>query len=69
MTIKIDNIDYQVHRGRQTVAHLKEIAGISQSYELAELQDGRLVPLADDASVTVKGGEEFKSNLKVGQSS
>lgn len=69
VTITIDNKPYQVHRGRQTVADLKEIAGVSQSFELDEVEDGRLVPLADDASVTIKGGEEFKSNLKVGQSS
>ena len=69
VTITIDNKPYQVHRGRQTVTYLKEIAGIAQSYELDELEDGRLVQLADDGSVTIKGGEEFKSNLKVGHSS
>lgn len=69
VTITIDNKPYQVHRGRETVAYLKEIAGIAQTFELDEVEDGRLVPLADDGSVTIKGGEEFKSNLKVGHSS
>ncbi len=69
VTIKIDNTSYQIHRGHQTVAYLKEIAGVSQSFELDEVEDGRLVPLADDGSLTIKGGEEFKSNLKVGHSS
>lgn len=68
VTIKINNSPYEVHRGRQTVAYLKELAGISQSFELDEVENGRLVPLSDDGSVTIKGGEEFKSNLKVGQS-
>ena len=69
VTITINNAPYQVHRGRETVVYLKEIAGISQSFELDELEDGRLVSLADDGSITIKGGEEFKSNLKVGHSS
>ncbi|HKW22800.1 MAG TPA: hypothetical protein VJO13_15545 [Ktedonobacterales bacterium] len=68
VTITINNEPYQVHRGRQTVTYLKGIAGIAQSFELDELEDGRLAPLADDGSVTIKGGEEFKSNLKVGHS-
>lgn len=68
VTITINNSPYKVHRGRQTVVYLKEIAGISQSFELDEVENGRLVPLPDDGSVTIKGGEEFKSNLKVGQS-
>lgn len=67
--ITINDQPYDVHRGRQTVAYLKEIAGISQSYELDEVEDGRLVPLADDGAVTIKGDEVFKSNLKVGHSS
>lgn len=69
VTITIDNTDYEVRRGRETVTSLKHLAGISQSYELDEVEDGRLVPLADNASITIKGGEDFKSNLKVGQSS
>ncbi len=69
VTITIDNKAYQIHRGRQTVAYLKELAGISQSFELDEVEHGTLVPLADDGSVTIKGEEEFKSNLKVGHSS
>lgn len=69
VAITIDNNPYSIHRGRQTVAALKALAGVSQSYDLAELEDGRLVPLADDGAVTIKGGEVFKSNLKVGHSS
>jgi hypothetical protein len=69
VTITIDNNQYAIHRGRQTVAALKALAGVSQSYDLAELEDGRLVSLPDDGAVTIKGGEVFKSNLKVGHSS
>ncbi len=69
VTITINDKPYEVHRGRQTVAYLKEMGGVPQNYELDEVKDGRLVPLDDDGSVTIKGGEVFKSNLKVGRSS
>jgi len=67
--ITIDGVAHEVHRGRQGVAYLKQVGGVPPNYELDEVEAGRLVPLADDASVTIKGGEEFKSNLKIGTSS
>jgi hypothetical protein len=67
--ITINNKPYEVHRGRQTVVYLKEIGGVPQNYELDEVKDGQLVRLDDDDSVTIKGCEVFKSNLKVGHSS
>lgn len=69
VTITINNKPYEVHRGRQTVAHLKNLGGVSRNYELDEVKDGKLVPLDDDGSVTIIGCEVFKSNLKVGHSS
>ncbi len=67
--ITINNKPYEVHRGRQTVVYLKEIGGVPQNYELDEVKDGQLVRLDDDDSVTIKGCEVFKSNLKIGHSS
>lgn len=69
VTIIINDKPYEVHRGRQTVAYLKELGEVPQNYELDEVKDGRLIPLDDDGSVTIKGGEVFKSNLKIGRSS
>lgn len=69
VTITINNIPHEVHRGHQTVMYLKELGGVPQNYELDEVKDGQLVRLDDDATVTIKGGEVFKSNLKVGRSS
>ncbi len=68
VTITINDKPYEVHRGRQTMVYLKDLGGVPQNYELDEVKDGRLVPLDDDGSVTIKGGEVFKSNLKVGHS-
>lgn len=69
VSITINGTAYTVHRGRNTVASLKALASIAQTYELDEIVNGQLQPLADDASVTITGGETFVSNLKVGQSS
>jgi hypothetical protein len=69
VTITINNVPYEIHRGRQTVADLKKLGGVPQNYELDEVKEGQLVPLDDDGAVTIKGSEVFKSNLKVGHSS
>jgi hypothetical protein len=69
VSITINNKPYEVHRGRQTIVYLKEIGEVPQNYELDEVKDGQLVRLDDDDSVVIKGGEVFKSNLKVGHSS
>jgi len=69
VTITLNNKPYEVHRGRQTVVYLKELGEVPQNYELDEVKDGQLVRLDDDAIISIKGGEVFKSNLKVGHSS
>ncbi len=69
VSITIDDKEYTVHRGRYTVASLKALAGVAQNYELDEIVNGQIVPLANDASVTIKGDEVFVSNVKIGQSS
>ena len=69
VTITIDNKSYQVDRGKISVAQLKQLGGISPSYELEEIIDGKLVPLRDDQSVEIKGGEIFVSHPRAGASS
>lgn len=62
--IMIDGARKMIHRGRQTVLEIKLIGGIPSAYDLDELVDGRLIPLADEGSVTIKGGEQFFSHVK-----
>lgn len=69
VTITVDTKPYRIHRGRQTVAAIKQVAGVPLAFELERLVDGRLMPLADDASVTIKGGEVFLSHPKDGGAS
>src|SRR5262245_39483126 len=59
----------KIHRGHHTVIELKDVAGIPQADELAQIIDKKLVPLADDGAVTIKGGEEFVSHPRTGGSS
>jgi Multiubiquitin len=67
--IKINNKGYKVKPGVYTVAELKNLANIPAAHELEQLVDGKLVPLADDAKVEIKGCEQFFSHVRDGASS
>ena len=67
--IKIDNTTYEIPKGLVTVTALKTLASIPASKELEEVVDGVLTPLADDASVRIRGGEIFISHARRGGSS
>ena len=69
VTITVDTKPYKVHRGHQTVADIKKVAGVPLAFELEQLINGKLTPLADDAAVTIKGGEVFLSHPKDGGAS
>lgn len=58
VSITIDGKVLTIHRGRQTVLALKELAGVPLVYELAQVDNG-LQPLPDDGAVTIKGDEKF----------
>ncbi len=66
VTITVDNKPYGIHRGHQTLAALKDVAGVPAAYQLDGLIGGTLTPLNDDGAVTVKGGEESTSSPKGG---
>lgn len=69
VTIKVDNVDKQVHRGSHTVSELKTLVGVDAALELAEVINGQLTPLPDTDRVTIKGGEVFFSRVRQGGSS
>jgi hypothetical protein len=62
VTIIINSVEREIHRGRQPVSEIKRIGEVPQADQLEQVIDGKLVLLADDASVTIKGGEEFVSH-------
>jgi hypothetical protein len=69
VTITIDGKEKQIHRGRQTVAKIKEVGGVAAAMELEQIIDGKLTPLPDDGSVTIKGEETFVSHVRDSKSS
>ena len=57
--IFVDDRAVLIHRGRQTIAFIKEKAGVAQVDQLQlETPDG-LVKLDQNGSFTIKGGERF----------
>lgn len=62
VTILVNNKPREIHRGRQTVEEIKRAGGVAMADELEQVIDGRLTPLADDASVVIKGDERFVSH-------
>lgn len=67
--ISIDGKSFQVPGGEISVAALKQLAGVPAGYELEEVRNKKLVPLADNAHVDIKGGEQFVSHPRDGASS
>ena len=62
VTIIINSVEKEIHRGRQPVSEIKRVGDVPQADQLEQVIDGKLVPLADDAAVTIKGAEEFVSH-------
>ncbi len=69
VTIRINDVPYPIKRGVHTVAELKSLGNVKATDELLQTIDGKLVPLADNARVTIKGCEEFFSCKREGSSS
>lgn len=67
--ITVDEKPFTIHRGRRTVAEIKTAAGVPLADDLEQIEDEKLVLLADDASITIKGGEVFLSHKKSGGTS
>lgn len=69
VTITVDNQQFEIHRGNQSVEEIKTLAGVPLADELNLLVDGELKPLPSDGSVVIKGGEEFVSQPPSGAAS
>lgn len=67
--VTVDTHPKQVRPGRYRVSVFKKAVGVDPTYELEEKIDGKLVPLADDAHIVIKGGEVFFSHVRGGASS
>jgi hypothetical protein len=67
--IFINDIKYEIKRGKYTVSELKKIGKVPSEYELDELIHGKLVDLDDNATILIKGAEEFFGHVRGGSSS
>ncbi len=69
VSIYINNREFKIDSGEHLVSELKQIGGVSPAYELEQLINGELTPLADHGKVEICGGEQFFSHVRDGSSS
>lgn len=69
VTIHVNDKPFKISRGNHTVSEIKSVGGVPQSHELEELIEGKLTPLDDNATVKIKGEEQFFSHVRDGSSS
>lgn len=69
VTVEVNGEAKQVRPGRYLVSVFKRAVGVDPSYELEQILNGKLVPLADTAHIQIHGGESFVSHVRSGASS
>ena len=69
VNITINDTERSIHRGRQTVVDIKKAGEVPLNHALEQVVEGQIVPLDDNGSVVIKGGEVFISHPKDGGSS
>lgn len=63
-----DNL-YKIHRGNQSISEVKTAGNVPLADKLDQVVNGKLIPLDDNGSIVIKGGEEFKSHVQSGGAS
>jgi len=69
VSIIVDGKEVPIHRGRRSVAEIKQASKVPLADELSQIIDGKITPLPDDGSVVIRGHEVFVSNARSGGSS
>jgi hypothetical protein len=69
VTVMVDNKPHRVESGNYVVSQFKKDVHVDASRELDEIIKGELIPLDDNAAITIKGGEKFVSHVRRGGSS
>jgi hypothetical protein len=64
VVITVNGNQVPIHRGHQTVAHIKQVGGVAAAEELEQIIDGVFTPLPDGGGVTLKSGEVFVSHVR-----
>jgi hypothetical protein len=69
VTVSVDGQSKEVARGKYLVSEFKAVVGVPVDYELDQVVEGEFKPLADDATLHIKGHEVFVSHVRRGGSS
>jgi hypothetical protein len=69
VTIELNGAPKQIQPGKYTGRSLRLALGVPLEYELEEVVHGEFKPIADDATVHIKGGETFVSHVGHGRAS
>jgi hypothetical protein len=69
VTVTVDGVRKQIHRGSYVVIELKAALDVDPSRALDQVIKGEFKPLDDTHRITIKGGEVFVSHVRQGGSS
>ncbi len=69
VSIVVDGKTISITRGHKTISEIKLASNIPLAYDLEQVENGTLVLLTDDGSLTIKGDEIFVSHPKDSSSS
>jgi hypothetical protein len=67
--VTVDGKERHVKPGSYVVSEFKRDVHVDAAKELDEVVNGQFVPLDDNATITIKGGEHFVSHVRRGGSS
>lgn len=67
--VTVNRLEKKVKKGVYIVSDFKKQVGVPSEMALDQLIDGKLVPLADDDKLKIKGREAFVSHVRTGSSS
>lgn len=69
VTVELNGTGKQIKAGTYTGRSLRLALGVPLEYELEEVVRGEFKPIANDATVHIKGGETFVSHAGHGRAS
>lgn len=69
VNISVNGQTVQIHRGRRSVAEIKEAGHVPAADDLEQIINGQMTLLPDDGHVVIRGQEVFVSHPKSTSSS
>lgn len=70
VTVIVDNTPYKIDVGTYLVSEFKTLVGVPADKELDRVEQGKLVPLDDSATIEIQSsGERFVSHVRRGGAS